>query len=341
MELTRWRRWAEHAGDREHSASGNRGPHLESTRSRDGPREIRDAGANRRHLVPSALLTPRVANAGRAFQFELADPNLLVLDREIGELLRQLRDLCDGLALTGPDQRQILELARQVGPHAGARVHRDFEGRAHTPSIDYDRGIGRQVEPSECQVQLLDRYGGLEMNRVESELLDLDQVRRARGHRACDHSSVIAQGRDVVRLDLDVVRRPRPPFGQRAVFESDRPIDQREPVDGYIERLLGRPRAFDQIGEVEILRESYDTKGWLLEDQLSYPDMTAEERQEMQPHIKPLAVGKGCAAVRLGDVELVDREPTAQQLNVDAIDADRSHRDRLEPRDRYLPRYSW
>jgi len=30
-----------------------------------------------------------------------------------------------------------------------------------------------------------------------------------------------------------------------------------------------------------------------------------------------------------------------QQLNVDAIDADRSHRDRLEPRDRYLPRYSW
>ena len=78
-----------------------------------------------------------------------------------------------------------------------------------------------------------------------------------------------------------------------------------------------------------------------MEDQLSYPDVTAEERQEMQPHIKPLAVGKGCAAVRLGDVEPVDHEPAAQQLNVDAIDADRSLRDCLEPRDRYLPRYSW
>ena len=74
------------------------------------------------------MLTPRVADAGRAFHFELADPNLLVLEREIGELRRQLRDLGDGLALAGSDQRQILELARQVGPDPGTRVHRDLEG---------------------------------------------------------------------------------------------------------------------------------------------------------------------------------------------------------------------
>ena len=59
----------------------------------------------------------------------------------------------------------------------------------------------------------------------------------------------------------------------------------------------------------------------------------------MQPGLEPLAVGKGCAAVRLGDAEPVDREPTAQQLNVDAIDADRSLRDRLQPGDRDMPRH--
>src|SRR4029434_2309643 len=106
MELTRCRRWAEHARDCERSASGNRRQQVESTGGREGPREIRDAGPNRRNLVPRVLLTAPVADARRAFQFELSDPNLLVPDREIGELRRQLRDLGDGLTLAGPDQRQ-------------------------------------------------------------------------------------------------------------------------------------------------------------------------------------------------------------------------------------------
>src|SRR4029450_7638722 len=106
---------------------------------------------------------------------------------------------------------------------------------------------------------------------------------------------------------------------------------QREPVDGDIEPLLGCARVFDQVREIEVLRESYDTKGWLLEDQRSDPDVTAKEREQMHPPPHPPAVGKGRPAVRLGDAEPVDREPTAQQLNVDAIDADWSLRDRLQP----------
>ena len=336
MELTRCRRWTEHARHRECSAAGNGGLDVQSTRRRDGPRDIGDAGANGRHLVSRPLLTPRVAHAGRALQLELADPNLLVLDREIGELRRQLGNLGNRITLAGPHQDQVLELARQVGPDPSPRIDRDQQGRAHASSIEHDRSVGRQVEARERQIQSLDHRLGLEVNRVESKLLDLDEVRSARGHRAGDDGPVVAQGRDVVRLDLNVVRRPRPPFGQRAVLECDRPINQREAIDGDIEPLLGRFRAFDQIGEVEILPESYDAKDRLSEDELAHPDMAAQRREQIQASLEALEVGERSAAARLGDVKPVDREAAAQQLNVDTIDADRSLGDRLQLRDRHV-----
>src|SRR5712664_2358782 len=103
MELTRCRRGTEHARDLERSTSGNRRHDVKSARGRDGPREIGDAGSDGRNLVPRLLRTSRVADAGRAFQLELADANLFVLDREIGELRRQLGNLGDRITLARLD----------------------------------------------------------------------------------------------------------------------------------------------------------------------------------------------------------------------------------------------
>ena len=75
----------------ERSAAGNRRRDVEAPGRRDRPRQIRDARANRRHLIPSTGPSPGVADVGRALQLELADSKLIVLEREIGELRLQLR----------------------------------------------------------------------------------------------------------------------------------------------------------------------------------------------------------------------------------------------------------
>ena len=169
-------------------------------------------------------------------------------------------------------------------------------------------------------------------------MLDLDQVRRSSRDRAGDDGPIVAQGRYVMGLDLDVVGRPRSPFGQRAVLERDRPIDQRKPIDGDVESLLGRLRAFEEVGEVEAPLESYDAKGWLAQDQLSDPDVAPRERKQVQPSVEQLAVRERRAPVRLRDAQSVDRDPPAQQLDVDSIDGHRPLRDRVESSDRDAPR---
>ena len=66
-------------------------------------------------------------------------------------------------------------------------------------------------------------------------------------------------------------------LGQRAVLERDRPIDQREPIDGDVEPLLGRLRAFEQVGEVEApLSRTMRRVG--LRKSLSDPDVAPRER---------------------------------------------------------------
>src|SRR4030095_268045 len=258
-------------------------------------------------LVARALLNPGVSDVGGAFQLELADPYLIVLEREVGELRRELRDPSHWLTLAGLGQYQIFELAVQVRPDLVARIECDVQGRAHPTPVESDRSIRRQIEPGEREIQPLHRHRRLEVNRVESELLDLDQVRRSGGYRAGDDGAVVPQGRDVVRLDLDVVGRPRSMLGQRAVLERDPSIDQREPIDGDVEPLLRRLRALNQIGEVEVLLAPYDPKGGLAQDQLADPDVAAHERKHVESGIEQLAVRERRAAVGLRGAEPVGR----------------------------------
>src|SRR5262249_58384474 len=122
----------------------------------------------------------------------------------------------------------------------------------------------------------------LEMNRVEPELLDLNEVRRARGHRAGNDGAVTAQSRDVARVDLNALGRPCSALRQGPVFEGDGAVDHRKSIDCDVDSLLGRPRAFDQIGEVEMLPEPDDTQHRLAYDQLPEPAVGADERQQAQ-----------------------------------------------------------
>jgi hypothetical protein len=62
------------------------------------------------------------------------------------------------------------------------------------------------------------------------------------------------------------------------------------------------------------------------------------ERQHVQPGIEELAIGERRTAAGLRDAKPVDREPAAEQVDVDSIDSDRPVRDRLESSDRDVPR---
>src|SRR5262249_22127150 len=157
--------------DRKVSAARNRRPDVESSRGRDRPREVGDARTNRRYPVAPESLTSRVAHTGRTLELELAQPKLVVLDGKIGEPRREPRNFGHRIALAGSHQREILELTLEIGPHTGARVYRDLQGRAHAAAIEHDRRIGRQIEPRQCQIKPSDDSGSLEMDRVEPEPL--------------------------------------------------------------------------------------------------------------------------------------------------------------------------
>ena len=63
-----------------------------------------------------------------------------------------------------------------------------------------------------------------------------------------------------------------------------------------------------KFGDMAAIREALYSP----QDQLARPDVTAQQREQIQSRLEQLAVGERCCAVRLSDAKPVDREPTTE-----------------------------
>ena len=159
------------------------------------------------------------------------------------------------------------------------------------------------------------------MDRIETEVLDLDRGRRAHRHRSADDAPIIPACGDVGGLDLDLLGGPRLVLRAGPVLEREPPAMQRESVNGDVQRTARRSGAFDEIGEVEAIPEPDDAHDGVSKHAVADPDVAAQQRGQVQTEVQRIQVGKRRAITELGDVKPLDHHMARQEVKAEAIDA--------------------
>src|SRR5262249_59604923 len=98
---------------------------------------------------------------------------------------------------------------------------------------------------------------GLEVNRVEAHVVQLERARRAHRHRARDGPAIVATGGEVMALDLDLLRGPRPRLGQRPVLEGGAAPRDDEVIHRDVQGSA-LPGPLEEIRDVESVAKSHD-----------------------------------------------------------------------------------
>jgi hypothetical protein len=331
-QLARSGRDLDRARDPEASARKTRG-HVEPARRRDRPGDVGETRPQRLDLEAPVGSGAGVQHAGRAVELESSKRGASVLIREVGSPRRHLRHQRQQLAGIWPDEREVLDLSREICTDAGSSVQRHLDSAGGASAVQGDGSVRRQVQPSQRQIQSLDGDRGLQLDRYQPKMLHLDRDGRAPRHGAADRATVAAPRGQVVRFDLDVFGRPRPRLTQRPVFEGDSAPLQREPLDGDVESAAARPGAPDQVREVEFVCESNDVDGRVVQHDLPQPHMSAQERQQVHPQIKAFEVREWLAAIAFVDTEAANRELPSREVDVDGVDANRAVSEGMDLRD--------
>jgi hypothetical protein len=110
-----------------------------------------------------------------------------------------------------------------------------------------------------------------------------------------------------MRVELN--QGPRVRVRQRPVLQRDGPSPEGEPIDGDIERPLGRARGADEIGEVEVAgREAHDAHGGAVHHELADPQLAAQQGGQVQAEVELLDVGERRCPVELGEPKPADAD---------------------------------
>ena len=173
------------------------------------------------------------------------------------------------------------------------------------------------------------------MDRCQAEIRDRERDGRSRRDRAALDGAVAATGGDVVRLDRDLLGGPRPPLRQRLVLEHDSAALEHEVIDGHVAPTPRAPGALHEVGEVErVGGQAHDADGGAVEHEVANPQMTAQQRQELEADVEPIEVGERALAVTLREPETVHGEAPGEYVAHDAVDVHRPSRHRVDARDR-------
>lgn len=217
---------------------------------------------------------------------------------------------------------------------AFTRIERDPDRRGRASRPQGHRGRGRQVRARHREVEPVERHECLEVNRVEPQRLDVDGDRRSGRHRASDGAPVTAPRREVVCVDLDVLRGPCPPLGQCLVLERHGAAIEPEVVDGDVQPAARVTRAAHEIGQVEVrVGETHDAHGRPRDDEVADPQVAEEQRRQADTGVHSLDLGERCPSVALEETEAVDAYPAGEQAKIEGRDRGRALRHGLDPRD--------
>lgn len=298
------------------------------------PGEVGDARPRLRLLHARALLHAGVGNSHGAGHVESPELHGSVMEPEAGELDADLGGDSEQLPALSPDHGDVLEAAGGVGVKTVVRVHLQRHRGARAAPLEDHRDIRGEVEPDQREVEPLRGHRRPQVDRVEPDVLHVDRDRRPRRHRGADGAPAARARGEVARLDRDLLRGPRPPPGKRPILQGDRAPEERESIHRDVERPAGRPRALEQIRDVEIVgREPHDADDRPVHGELADPEMTAQERGDVEPDLEPLDVGERGLSVALAEMKAAHGDLALEKAEIDAVDGDRPTGDAVDTRD--------
>ena len=191
------------------------------------------------------------------------------------------------------------------------------------PCSSDHRRVARQVEAGEREVEPRGRHRGLEVDRIEPHVPHLEQDRCAHRHGPRHRAPVTAAGREIVGVDLDVLRIPRARLGQGPVLERDGALRDDEAIHGDVERR-GRSRPELEIRS-EMLKPSANRTMRTVEPSsvASRIQRCPRKRERGRTRTsRQVEVGERGLAVRLPEAEPADDQPSGEWIERGGIDAD-------------------
>src|SRR5262249_34023042 len=147
-----------------------------------------------------------------------------------------------------------------------------------------------------------------QVNWIQTQLVDVDRRRRPRRDRASVRDTIAASRGDVARLDRDLLGPPGARLRERAVFEHDGSTSQHEAVHRDVAHPSGGPgaRRLEQIRDVERLVGKPDQVDRGVDQyQLAEPQMTHEQRGDVEPTRELAKLGERWRDIALGHPESV------------------------------------
>ncbi len=189
-ELTGYRGRAERARDGQAPVPLHARRQVELGRHRDGPGQVGDSRPDRRGREPARRRGTRIDDRRRAVHREPRERHPARAEVEPGERRRQHGHPRERLAAAA-GQHDVLDACGGVEPQTLACLQVHLNRRARPTPVHHDRRVGRQVDSTHREIHPLDRHGGLEVDRIESQPLHAQRDWGAPGHGARDGGAVL------------------------------------------------------------------------------------------------------------------------------------------------------
>ena len=241
----------------------------------------------------------------------------------------------DGVARHArPAQDDVLDHAVAVDRGAVLGVVSDGECRVEHAPLDLQRGVPRQIDGGQRQVQIAHVEQGAQVHGPQLHLLEAQVHQSARERREADGRARARHGREVPRIEPDVGRAPRAGGLEHPVLQLDPASGDREMIHADVEPAGGR-RPVEKVGDVVAVgSEPDDPRMTAGERQTFDPDVATEQRATVKPPLEPLELRQRRPGFAIRDPEPADAELAGGEADVQRLDGDRAPGRRLQAPDR-------